>query len=74
MPNVFNMCCLFHNLIFGRNEVDVEEIMQVIQLETRIQNDALIGLNHGEDNIYSPSKQLSKKRHNLDIYIGAKCN
>lgn len=35
--------------------------MRVIQLEARIQNVALIGLNHGEDNTYSPSKQLSKK-------------
>jgi len=60
VPNVFNMCCLFHNLIFGRIEVDVEEIMQVIQLEARIQNDASIGLNHGEDNTYNLSKQLSK--------------
>jgi len=68
------MYCLFHNLIFGRIKVDVEEIMRVIQLEARIQNVALIGLNHGENNTYSPSKQLSKKRHNLDIYIGAKCN
>jgi hypothetical protein len=27
---VFNVCCLFHNLILGRRKVDVEELMQVI--------------------------------------------
>jgi hypothetical protein len=31
--NVFNACCLLHNSILGRKEVDVEELMQVIQIE-----------------------------------------
>jgi hypothetical protein len=26
--NVFNACCLLHNLILGRKEVDVEELVQ----------------------------------------------
>jgi hypothetical protein len=28
--DMFNVCCLFHNLILGRRKVDVEELMQVI--------------------------------------------
>jgi hypothetical protein len=32
--DVFNACCFFHNLILGRKNVDVEEFMQVIQIET----------------------------------------
>ncbi len=28
--DVFNACCLFHNLILGRQKVDVEKFMQVI--------------------------------------------
>jgi hypothetical protein len=42
------------HLIFKRREVDVEEFMWVIQLESKMQyvNDALNGLNHGEDNAH----------------------
>jgi len=25
--NVFNVCCFFHNLIFGGNNMDIEEFM-----------------------------------------------
>jgi hypothetical protein len=46
----------------------------MIYLEARIQNVASIGLNHGEDNTYILGKKLSKNHHNLDIYIGSKCN
>ncbi len=28
--DMFNACCLFHNLILGRRKVDVEEFMWVI--------------------------------------------
>jgi lipopolysaccharide biosynthesis glycosyltransferase len=51
--NVFNACCLFHNLILGRKEVDVEKLMQVIQIEA-MQMDALNanGLQQNENNVY----------------------
>jgi hypothetical protein len=30
---VFFACCIFHNLLLGRKEVDVEEFVWVIQIE-----------------------------------------
>ncbi len=51
---VFSACCLFHNLIFKKKELDVEEFMWVIQMEVGMQdvNDTHNGLNHGEDNVH----------------------
>jgi hypothetical protein len=48
VPNVFSACCLFHNLILEKREVDVEKLMQVIQMEVGTQdfNDAMNGLNY----------------------------
>jgi hypothetical protein len=40
LPDMFNVCCLFHNLILGKREVDVEEFMWLIQFED-LQKDAL---------------------------------
>ncbi len=52
--NVFNVCCLLHNLILGRKEVDVEKLMQVIQIEA-MQKNALNanGLQQNENNVYT---------------------
>jgi len=52
--NVFNVCCLLHNLILGRKEVDVEKLMQVIQIEA-MQKNALnaSGLQQNENNVYT---------------------
>ncbi len=30
VPNVFNVCCFFHNLICGKNNMDIEDFMWVI--------------------------------------------
>jgi hypothetical protein len=34
VPDVFSTCYLFHNLLLGRKEVDSEELMQMIQIES----------------------------------------
>jgi hypothetical protein len=32
---MFTICCLFHNQLFGRKEVDVEHLMKVMQIEAK---------------------------------------
>ncbi len=53
MFDVFNACCLLHNLILGRREVDVKKFMHVIEMEIAMQNvnDASNGFNHSEKNV-----------------------
>ncbi len=65
MLEVFSACCLFHNLIFKKKEVDVKEFMRMIQMEVRMQdvNDTHNGLNHGEDNVQIQSKNLSQEQN-----------
>jgi hypothetical protein len=54
VPNVFIVCCMLHNVILKRKEVDVKEFMQVIEMEVAMQdvNDASSGFNHDEENVW----------------------
>lgn len=60
VPNVFSACCLLHNVILERKEVDVKECMQVIELEVAMQgvNVASNGFNHNEENVRIQGKKL----------------
>jgi hypothetical protein len=52
VPYVFNICYLLHDLILGKKEVDVEELMHFIQSKG-MQDDALNvnGLHQFEENV-----------------------
>jgi hypothetical protein len=60
--DVFNACCLLHNLILGRREIDVKEFMHVIKMEIAMENvnDASNGFNHGEKNVWIQGKKTLK--------------
>lgn len=61
---MFNVCYVFHNLILGKKEVDLEELMHWIQSKG-MQDDALNvnGLHQFEENVCIPSKELLRQ-HN----------
>jgi lipopolysaccharide biosynthesis glycosyltransferase len=73
--NVFNACCLLHNLILWRKEVDVEELMQVIQIEA-MHKDALNanGLQQNENNVYIKGiSSREQHHHNLEVSLVVQC-
>jgi len=73
VPDMFSTCCLFHNSILGRKEVDVEELMQMIQIESMqdVHAQNFNGLHHGKENVHIQGQKLSKEQnhHNLEIYL-----
>ncbi len=70
---MFSTCCLFHNSILGRKEVDVEELMQMIQIESMqdVPAQNFNGLHHGKENVHIQGQKLSREQnhHNLEIYL-----
>ncbi len=56
---MFNVCYLFHNLILGKKEIDVEELMHLIQSKG-MQDYALNvnGLHQFEENVCILGKEL----------------
>jgi hypothetical protein len=78
VPDVFSACCLFHNSLLGRKEVDVEMLMQMIHIESMQDVDAqnFNGLHHGKENVHIQSQKLSREQNHrlLEIYLVAQCH
>jgi hypothetical protein len=62
VPYVFNVCYLFHNLILGEKEIDVEELMHLIQFKG-MQDYALNvnGLHQFEEKVCILGKELLRQ-------------
>jgi len=75
---MFSTFCLLHNSLLGRKEVDVEEFMQMIQIESmqHVHAQNLNGLHHGKENVHIQGRKFSKKPNhcNLEIYLVVQCH
>jgi len=62
---VFFACCLFQIFLLGRKEVDVEELMGVIQIESmqHVHAQNFNGLHHGEENVHIQGQDLSGEQN-----------